>query len=176
MKGDVGSRVKDISGDFDSRLDVMRKQADTVRKQASDNWDKLENIFDDRVGRVLSRLGLPTRDDLDRLSKRVQELSRKVAELDQKAGPNKSAVAKPKATGVKKAVVKKALVKKAAPKKAAAKKAAPKKAAAKKAAPKKAAVKKAASRKATPAKAAIGKPATPAVEKKAEPKTATTAN
>ena len=73
FRGEVESRVKDITGDFDSRLDDVRDQAGNVRKQANDNWDKLENIFEDRVSRVLKRLGLPTSDDVDSLSKRVQD-------------------------------------------------------------------------------------------------------
>jgi poly(hydroxyalkanoate) granule-associated protein len=63
LKGGVGSRV------------------DTVRQQASDNWDKLENIFEDRVARVLGRLGVPTADDVNKLSARVQKLSSQVADL-----------------------------------------------------------------------------------------------
>jgi poly(hydroxyalkanoate) granule-associated protein len=158
MRGDVKARVKDIGGDFDSRFDVVRNQAESMRKQTSDNWDKLENIFDDRVGRVLARLGLPNRDDLEKLSKRVQELSRKVAVIDKKVNPGK-----PKAAGAKKPVAAKAAPRKAAVKKAAPKKAAVKKAAVKKAAPKKVAVKKAvakkvALKKAAPKKAAVKKP------------------
>ena len=147
FRGDVQSRVKGISGEFDSRFDVVRNQAESMRKQTSDNWDKLENIFDDRVSRVLSRLGLPSRDDMDKLTRRVQELSRQVAAIDKKVNPARPAAAK---AAPKKAAVKKAAVKKAAPKKVAVKKAAPKKVALKKAAPKKAAVKKPAAKPAAP--------------------------
>ena len=94
FRGDIESRVKDISGDFESRFDGVRDQAGSVRKQANDNWDKLENIFDDRVGRVLARLGIPTRDDVNGLTRRVQELSRKVATLDKKLKAAKPATAK----------------------------------------------------------------------------------
>ncbi len=149
IRGEVESRVKDIGGDFESRLDGVRDQAGTVRKQANDNWDKLENIFDDRVSRVLARLGIPTRDDVNRLSKRVQELSRKVATLDKKVTPAKPAAKakaapkKPRQEAVaKKPVAKKPVAKKAAAKKPVAKKAAVKKPVAKKAAAKKVAPKR----------------------------------
>ena len=142
IRGEVETRVKDIGGDFDSRMDGVRDQAGSVRKQANDNWDKLENIFEDRVSRVLKRLGLPTSDDVDSLSKRVQVLSRKLATLDKKikgskpAAPRKPA-AKPKAVKAapKKVAVKKPVAKKAAPKKAVVKKAVVKKPVAKKVAP-----------------------------------------
>lgn len=142
FRGDIESRVKDISGDFESRFDGVRDQAGSVRKQANDNWDKLENIFDDRVGRVLARLGIPTRDDVNGLTRRVQELSRKVATLDKKLKAAKPATAKKPA--LKKAAPKKAVVKKPVAKKPVAKKAVVKKAAVKKAAVKKPAAPKAA--------------------------------
>jgi poly(hydroxyalkanoate) granule-associated protein len=142
FRGEIESRVKDVSGDFENRFDGVRDQAESVRKQANDNWDKLENIFDDRVGRVLARLGIPTRDDVNGLTKRVQDLSRKVAALDKKLNKPKTAAASKPAP------------KKAAPKKAVAKKPAAKKPVAKKAVVKKAAVKKTAVKKPAPAKEA----------------------
>ena len=122
FRGEIETRVKDVSGDIESRFDGVRGQAESVRKQANDNWDKLENIFDDRVGRVLARLGIPTRDDVNGLTKRVQDLSRKVAALDKKL--NKPAAKK---TAPKKAA-KKPAAKKPAAKTTAAKKPAAQKA------------------------------------------------
>lgn len=46
-----------------------------VRKQASGTWDKLEKVFEDRVARALHSLNVPTRRDIDELSKRVAELT-----------------------------------------------------------------------------------------------------
>jgi poly(hydroxyalkanoate) granule-associated protein len=113
FRGDFESRVNEIRDDIESRFDTVRKQretlekqTDTVRKQANEGWDRLEGFFEDRVAGVLTRLGIPTRKDMDRLTRRVQELSREVASLEKKAAPKKA---------VKKAAPKKA-VKKAAPK------------------------------------------------------------
>ena len=133
FRGEVEDRVEDIRKDVENRFEPVVVQGKKVEKQATQNWDKLEGFFEERVAGVLDRIGLPSSDDVDALNKRVQSLSRKVADLEKKAKP----AAKPKA--------------KAAPAKA--KKAAPKKAAAKKAAPKKAAPKKAAVKKAEPKKA-----------------------
>ena len=77
------------------RSDVESK-VEAVRQQATDNWDKLEAIFEDRVARVLGRLGVPTADDVNKLSARVQKLSRQVTELTKADKPR--AAAKPKAT------------------------------------------------------------------------------
>jgi poly(hydroxyalkanoate) granule-associated protein len=101
------SAVGDIRGGVESKVDA-------VRKQAVDNWDKLENIFEDRVARVLGQLGVPTADDVNKLSDRVQTLSNKVTALS-KATP-------PKAAPAKKPVAKKPVAKKAVAKKTAAKK------------------------------------------------------
>ena len=68
------SAVGDIKGDMGSRVDA-------VRQQAVDNWDKLENIFEDRVARVLGRLGVPTADEVNKLSARVQKLSTEVTKM-----------------------------------------------------------------------------------------------
>jgi poly(hydroxyalkanoate) granule-associated protein len=38
-------------------------------------WDKLEQVFEDRVARALHSLNVPSRKDIDVLSKRVAELS-----------------------------------------------------------------------------------------------------
>jgi poly(hydroxyalkanoate) granule-associated protein len=52
-----------------------------AREQARTNWDKLEKVFEDRVARALSRLGVPTSEEIQELSDRVQELNARVREL-----------------------------------------------------------------------------------------------
>jgi poly(hydroxyalkanoate) granule-associated protein len=122
FRGEVESRVGDIRDDVESRFEPVLVKGKNVEKQATENWDKLEGFFEQRVSGVLVRLGIPNRDDVDALNKRVQSLSRKVASLEKKAKP----AAKPKTTRAKKPAPKKTVAKKAAPKKTVAKKAAPK--------------------------------------------------
>jgi len=110
--------------------DEVESKVGAVRKQAVDNWDKLETIFENRVARVLGQLGVPTADEVNKLSERVQTLATRVTAMTTAEKP-----------AVKKAVAKKATAKKPATKKATAKKPATKKAAAKKPAAKKSAVK-----------------------------------
>lgn len=88
----------------DEIKDGVESRVGAVRKQAVDNWDKLENIFEDRVARVLGQLGVPTAEDVNKLSERVQILSQKVTDMTK--------TAKPKAT-TKKRTTKKAAAKKA---------------------------------------------------------------
>jgi len=53
-----------------------------VRERTQETWDKLEQIFENRVSRALSNLGVPGRKELDELIKRVDELNREVKRLD----------------------------------------------------------------------------------------------
>jgi len=50
--------------------------------KASGTWDKLEQVFEDRVARSLSSLGVPTKKDIETLSKRVAELTDVVQKLN----------------------------------------------------------------------------------------------
>ena len=52
-----------------------------VAGKAAGTWDRLEQVFEDRVARALGSLGVPSKQDIDRLSKRVVELSAAVQAL-----------------------------------------------------------------------------------------------
>ena len=47
-----------------------------VRNKAAGTWDKLEEVFVDRVARALQSLNVPTKHDIDALAKRVHELTK----------------------------------------------------------------------------------------------------
>src|SRR3546814_11010598 len=57
------------------RSDVVENRVDQARERATDTWDRLEKVFEDRVQRALTKLGVPGRDDLADLSDRVEELT-----------------------------------------------------------------------------------------------------
>ena len=133
---DLQKRTRSMAEDKVSEVtDTVTKVADGVSKQASGSWDKLEQVFEDRVARALSTIGVPTQKDIQALTKRVEQLSKAVEQLSGKKAPAVKAAAKPAA---KKAAAKpaaKPVAKKAAAKPAAKKAAAPRKPAARKAAP-----------------------------------------
>ena len=66
-------------GRVDAVRDAMEGHVGAVRGRASDTWDRLEKVFEDRVQRALNRLGVPGRDDLAELTARVDALSAKAA-------------------------------------------------------------------------------------------------
>lgn len=91
-------------GKVDAVRDAMEDRVGVVRVRASDTWDRLEKVFEDRVQRALNRLGIPGREELAELIERVDALTaqlRKSGGLPKKATRNakpaarKSAVKKP---------------------------------------------------------------------------------
>jgi poly(hydroxyalkanoate) granule-associated protein len=68
----------------------MASMATDISSKASGQWDKLENIFEDRVSKALKKLGVPTSKDIDVLVARIDELNRNVAKLGAKSAPPKS--------------------------------------------------------------------------------------
>lgn len=79
-------------GRADVVRDVVEARVGQARERATDTWDRLEKVFEDRVQRALVKLGVPGRDDLRDLSSRVDALT---AELRrQNAAPARKAASK----------------------------------------------------------------------------------
>ena len=60
-------------------------------------WDKLDKVFEDRVGRALHALNVPSRKDIDVLSRRVHELTvmtKKLSEEEETHGRGRAHRAK----------------------------------------------------------------------------------
>ncbi|MDE1898757.1 MAG: phasin family protein [Xanthomonadaceae bacterium] len=69
------SKVHEVRGAVESSVGA-------ARQRATDTWDRLEKVFEDRVSRSLSRLGVPGRQDMDALAARVEQLARAVHQLN----------------------------------------------------------------------------------------------
>jgi poly(hydroxyalkanoate) granule-associated protein len=65
----------------ESKMSDMSAGVGKAAKQATATWDKLEQVFEDRVARALHRLGVPTNKDIQSLAKRVEELNDSVQQL-----------------------------------------------------------------------------------------------
>lgn len=101
----------------------MSNMASDISSRAAGQWDKLENIFEDRVAKSLAKLGVPSSRDLDVLNARIDALAKSMGK-SVPASAKPAAKAAPKAKPASKAAAK-------APAKKAAAKAPVKKAAAK---------------------------------------------
>jgi len=106
-------KINEVTGNVSKAATQISSKA---QAQATEAWDKLEQVFEDRVARALNRLGVPTQRDVQTLAKRVEELTASVHALSGgKPAPARKASAKPAA---KPAVVKKPATKKPAAKRA----------------------------------------------------------
>jgi poly(hydroxyalkanoate) granule-associated protein len=89
----------------------MSHMATDISSKASGQWDKLENIFEERVAKALNKLGVPSAKDINALIERIDELNKAVQKLSAKAPASKTAApasvaapaAKTKATAAPKA-------------------------------------------------------------------------
>ena len=92
-------KVADVS-------DSVGKLADGVGKHASGSWDKLEQVFEERVARALATIGVPTQHDIVALHAKLDALSAQVAALSQPAAKAVLTPAQPVAARAAKAAPK----------------------------------------------------------------------
>src|SRR5438132_8658913 len=59
----------------------MSAMADDVTAKAGQHWDKLETIFESRVSKAMTKLGVPSAKEVDALNKRIDALAAAVAKL-----------------------------------------------------------------------------------------------
>ena len=104
----------------DSRMNDMTNEVSgkvtEASSKAAEAWSRLETVFEDRVGRAVGRLGVPTKADIAKLTQRVEELTKQVQKM------NSGKAAQAKAAPVKAVAAVAAAVKKPAARKPAAKK------------------------------------------------------
>ncbi len=63
------------------RFTLVKGKVKEAREKAESTIEKLGDTFDERVAGALQRLGVPSRDEIQRLTKRVEELTAKVDRL-----------------------------------------------------------------------------------------------
>ncbi len=68
-------------GTADQAWKSVRSQSETTMGEAQGRWDKLEQVFEERVARSLRRLGVITRSDVEELTRQVQALNVSVRNL-----------------------------------------------------------------------------------------------
>jgi poly(hydroxyalkanoate) granule-associated protein len=87
----------------DQALKTVRSQADATLSSAQGKWDKLEQVFEDRVSRSLTRLGVLTSKDVDELARQVAELNESVRALMGGVAPKRGRKAPARKTRARKA-------------------------------------------------------------------------
>jgi poly(hydroxyalkanoate) granule-associated protein len=80
--GNIQMRTRAVAEEkFGEVTGKVTKVAGEVSKQATQSWDKLESVFEQRVERALQRLGVPTNKEVQALIARVEELNASVQSL-----------------------------------------------------------------------------------------------
>ncbi len=76
-------RMEEVQGKVEETVEDVRDRAETT-------WEKIGSSFDERVASAINRLGVPSRHEIQRLTKRVEELTAKVEELGPKSRARKT--------------------------------------------------------------------------------------
>lgn len=85
---------KFAGGRADAVRDAVENRVGQARERAVDTWDKLEKVFEDRVQRALTKLGVPGRDDLNALIDRVDALNAELRKVNGSSMPRKKTAKK----------------------------------------------------------------------------------
>ena len=89
-------------GRFTEASHKVSSMATDISSKASGQWDKLENIFEERVAKALSKLGVPSAHDISELTARIDDLSKVVQKLSAKTPASRAAASQAKAKPVPK--------------------------------------------------------------------------
>jgi poly(hydroxyalkanoate) granule-associated protein len=73
--------AEDKIGGVTSKVSHMADGITGLPGKAGQQWDKLEGIFEQRVAKAQNKLGVPSRKDIDALSRRIDDLAAAVSEL-----------------------------------------------------------------------------------------------
>jgi poly(hydroxyalkanoate) granule-associated protein len=74
----VEKRAREMT---EARVEEARDKVVEIQGKASQQFDRLEELFQERVAQVLHRLGVPTQEDIQELTRRVEELNQSVLAL-----------------------------------------------------------------------------------------------
>lgn len=97
----------------------MTTMASDIGSKAQGQWDKLENLFEERVARALGKLGVPSARDIEALHARIEALTQNAGKAA--AAPTRTRAVKPAATSAARKAAARPTVKSAPEKKALAK-------------------------------------------------------
>jgi poly(hydroxyalkanoate) granule-associated protein len=82
-EGSVLQQRVRASGEADDGQDAEGNELPAGR-----SWDKLEHVFEERVVRALSAIGVPSKRDLDGLREQIARLSEQVSQLQRRLDDN----------------------------------------------------------------------------------------
>lgn len=94
-------RKEQVDKAVDRVKDTVKDGVEEVRDEVESRWQRLGDSFDRKVGRAVERLGVPSREEIHKLTQRVENLTAKLDALQKKPqGPARKATS-PKAAARK---------------------------------------------------------------------------
>ena len=94
------AKVRDA---FSAAQESVQARLDTAREQAEETWDNLEALFQSRVQKAMTRLGIPGAEEFRQLAARVTEMRKELTALGRgqrrAAAPRRPAATKAGAKG-----------------------------------------------------------------------------
>lgn len=96
------SRLVERGRDVESRgkveVDKVKVEVDKMKTKAENAFENWGEKFDEKLTAALHRLGVPTRDEIRNLTRRVEELNAKVEQLKPRVTPASAEVPEPSST------------------------------------------------------------------------------
>ncbi|KRG39787.1 hypothetical protein ARC78_14010 [Stenotrophomonas pictorum JCM 9942] len=81
-----GESMEERSRQQSDRGETLRDSVETTlnqaRERAAGTWDRVERSFEDRVQRVLRRMDIPSRSDIETLNDRLDALNRRLTRAE----------------------------------------------------------------------------------------------
>lgn len=73
-------RGKQVEARGKEKVDRARGEVERTRERVGQRVDELGEVLDRRIAEVMHRLGIPTRDEIATLTRRIEELTARVGE------------------------------------------------------------------------------------------------
>jgi poly(hydroxyalkanoate) granule-associated protein len=81
---------------FEAAQQSVQDRVEAARDQAEETWDSLESLFQSRVQKAMTQLGVPGGDEFRQLAQRVTEMRKELTALSRASGGRKKAAARRK--------------------------------------------------------------------------------
>lgn len=80
------SKGEEYEGSLRTGTDKVKSQADKAKERVEKAWETLESSFDEKVGAALHRVGVPSRDEIAELTRKVEKLTETIEALSRSKG------------------------------------------------------------------------------------------
>ena len=78
FRGQALKMAKEKTDEIKGRVAEARDRAGDIKDKVASTLDSLEQLFEERVARALTRLGVPTRDELQVIAKRLEGINKRI--------------------------------------------------------------------------------------------------